>query len=128
MIWNEHCVDVIHYFSHSIKADESRDTQFINGAQKPEALLVFADDSDMGGGWIGILMSFGSIGDIQHRCNDMLASCQSKWGFERKYDIFGWKGEQLLGEKERQMGSAVQRRGVHRRCRRSAEWKEEHQI
>jgi len=39
----KHDVDVIHFISHLISANESRNTQFINGAKKLEALLVFAD-------------------------------------------------------------------------------------
>jgi hypothetical protein len=39
----KHGVDVIHSISHFISANESRNTQFINGAQKLEALLVCAD-------------------------------------------------------------------------------------
>jgi len=39
----KHGADVIHSISHFIRANESRNTQFINGAKKLEALLVFAD-------------------------------------------------------------------------------------
>jgi ABC-type uncharacterized transport system ATPase subunit len=39
----KHGVNVIHSISHLIRANESRNTQFINGANKLEALLVFAD-------------------------------------------------------------------------------------
>jgi len=39
----KHGVDVIHSITHLIRANESRNTQFINGAKKPEALLEFAD-------------------------------------------------------------------------------------
>jgi len=42
MISIKHGVDVIHYFSHLIRANGSRNTQFITGAKKLEALLVFA--------------------------------------------------------------------------------------
>ena len=41
----KHGVNVIHSISHLIRANESRNTQFINGAKKLEALLVFADYS-----------------------------------------------------------------------------------
>jgi len=64
MISNEHGVDVIRYSSLSIRADESRNTQFIKGAKKLQALLVFADDSYMVSGSNRIPMSFGSICDI----------------------------------------------------------------
>jgi len=40
-----HGVDVIHSISHLSMANKSRNTQFINGAKKLEALLVFADYS-----------------------------------------------------------------------------------
>jgi len=36
-------VNVIQYFSHPIRANERRNTQFINGAKKLEVLLAFAD-------------------------------------------------------------------------------------
>jgi hypothetical protein len=36
-------VNVIHSISHLIGSDGSRNTQFINGKKKQEALLVFAD-------------------------------------------------------------------------------------
>jgi len=39
----KHDVDVIHSISHLFRANESRNTQFINGAKKLEALLVFVD-------------------------------------------------------------------------------------
>jgi len=39
----KHGADVIHSISHLIGANESRNTQFINGAKKLEALRVFAD-------------------------------------------------------------------------------------
>jgi len=35
--------NVIHYFSHLIRANESGNTQFINGAKKLQALLVCTD-------------------------------------------------------------------------------------
>jgi hypothetical protein len=41
----KHGVDVIHSISHLIRANTSRNPQFINGAKKLEALLVFADYS-----------------------------------------------------------------------------------
>jgi methylaspartate ammonia-lyase len=41
----KHGVDVIHSISDLFRANESRNTQFINCAQKLKALLVFADDS-----------------------------------------------------------------------------------
>jgi hypothetical protein len=41
----KHGVKVIHCTSHLIRANKSRSTQFINGAMKLEALLVFADYS-----------------------------------------------------------------------------------
>jgi len=43
MITIKHGVKGIQYFSHLISADESRNTQFINGAKKQLALLVFGD-------------------------------------------------------------------------------------
>jgi len=45
MISIKYGVNVIHYFSHLIRANESRNTQFINGAKKLEVLLVFPDYS-----------------------------------------------------------------------------------
>jgi len=41
----KHGVNVIHSISHLIRANESRNAQFINGAKKLEAVLVFADYS-----------------------------------------------------------------------------------
>ena len=46
----KHGVDVIHSISHPIRANESRNTQFINGAKKLEVLLVFADYSFLASG------------------------------------------------------------------------------
>jgi len=43
MISIKHGVNVIHSISHVIRADESRNRQLINGAQKLEDLLVFAE-------------------------------------------------------------------------------------
>jgi len=60
----KHGVDVIHSISHLISANESRNTQFLNGAKKLEALHGFADFSFLVSGWNGIPMSFGSICDI----------------------------------------------------------------
>jgi len=107
----KHGVNVIHSISHLIKANESRNTQFINGA-KLEALLVFADYSFLASGWNGIPMSFGWICDIYHWCNEMLASCESKWGYERQYNTLGWKMGTTRGKEERQMGTVVWKRGV----------------
>jgi len=45
MISIKHGVGVIHYFLHLIRANESRNTQFINGAKKLEELLLYAGDS-----------------------------------------------------------------------------------
>jgi len=39
----KHGVNVIHSISHLIRANKSRNIQFINGGKKLEALLVFAD-------------------------------------------------------------------------------------
>jgi len=50
MISIKHGVDVIHSISHLIRANESRNTYFINGAKKLEALLVFADYSYLASG------------------------------------------------------------------------------
>jgi len=41
----KHVVNVILYISHLFRANKSRNTQFIKGAKKLEALLVFADYS-----------------------------------------------------------------------------------
>jgi len=46
----KHAVDVIHSISHLIRANESRNTQFIHGAKRLEALLVFADYVLLGSG------------------------------------------------------------------------------
>jgi len=46
----KHGFDVIHSISHLIRANESRNTQFINGARKLEALLVFTDYSFLASG------------------------------------------------------------------------------
>jgi len=46
----KHVVDVIHSISHLIRANESRNTQFINGAMNLEGLLVFADYSFLASG------------------------------------------------------------------------------
>jgi len=46
----KHGVDVIHFIPHLITANEYRNTQFINGAKKLEALLLFADYSFLASG------------------------------------------------------------------------------
>jgi len=46
----KHGVDVIHSISHLIRANKSRNTQFINGSKKMEVLLVFADYSFLASG------------------------------------------------------------------------------
>jgi len=43
-------VNAIHYFSHLIRANESRNTQSINSPKKLEQLLVFADYSYLASG------------------------------------------------------------------------------
>jgi len=43
MISNKCGVDVIQYFYHFIRANESRNTKFTNSTMKLEVLLVFAD-------------------------------------------------------------------------------------
>jgi len=52
--WNdistEHSLNVIHRISHLIRADKRRNTQFIHGAKKLEALLVFLNDSGLASG------------------------------------------------------------------------------
>jgi len=50
MISINHGANVIHNFSHLIRADKSRNTQFINGAKKLEGLLLFADYSLLASG------------------------------------------------------------------------------
>ena len=60
----KHGVDVINSISHPIRASESRNTQFINGATKLEAVHVFAYYSFLVSGGNGIPMLFGSICDI----------------------------------------------------------------
>jgi len=57
-------VNAIHYFSHHIRADESRNTQFMNSAKKLEALLAFANNLYLVGGWNLIPMLFSLICDI----------------------------------------------------------------
>jgi len=57
-------VNGIHSISHLIRANECRNTQFINSAKKLGALLVFADYLFLASGGNGIPMSFGSICDI----------------------------------------------------------------
>jgi hypothetical protein len=46
----KHGVDVIHSISHLIRANECRNTQFINSPKKLETLLVFADYSFLASG------------------------------------------------------------------------------
>jgi hypothetical protein len=43
MILIKHVVDAIHHFSNHIRANESRNTQFINGAKMVDMLLGYAD-------------------------------------------------------------------------------------
>jgi len=90
MIAIKHGVNVIHCISNLVRAYESRNTQFIISPKKLEALGVFADYLYLacGRNWYPIL--FDSICDIYPRCNEMLASCEFKWAFERQWS-FGWK-------------------------------------
>jgi len=46
----EHSLNVILSISHLIRADKRRNTEFINGAKRLEALLVFPNDSGLAGG------------------------------------------------------------------------------
>jgi hypothetical protein len=50
--WNaiEHSLNVIQQNSHLIRADKHRNTEFIHGAKKLEALLVFPHDSGLASG------------------------------------------------------------------------------
>jgi len=50
MISIELSLNLRHYFSHLIRADKLRNTQFINNAKKLEALLVFPNDSGLASG------------------------------------------------------------------------------
>jgi len=93
MITAKHAVKVIQYFSHLIRANETWNTQFINNANPLEALHVFPDDSYLMSGWNWIQMLFASICDIYQRWNEMLARCESRWEYERQYDIYWWKKE-----------------------------------
>jgi len=60
----EYDVNYIYYISHLSRGDEHRNTQFINGAKKMEALLVFADNVSLLSGRNWTPMLFGSIWDI----------------------------------------------------------------
>jgi len=64
MISIKRSLNVIHEISHLVRANEPRNTQFINGAKKMEAHHVFPNDSSLGCGWMWIGMAFGSIYDI----------------------------------------------------------------
>jgi hypothetical protein len=50
MISINHGVDAIHFISHLIISNESRNPQFINGAKKFNVILVFADYSYLASG------------------------------------------------------------------------------
>jgi len=91
MISRTQSVNVIHYVTNLIRADTCGHAKVINSTQKHETLSEFADFSYMvcGRNWIAI--SFGMMCDIYQRYNEMLASCESEWGFEREYDIIKWK-------------------------------------
>jgi len=45
MISIKYGIDIIRYFSHLVRAHESRNTQFINSAEKLEKLPEFVDNS-----------------------------------------------------------------------------------
>jgi hypothetical protein len=47
MISIEHSVNVIHSISPLLRADKSKNTQFINGTKKLRALFVFPGDSGL---------------------------------------------------------------------------------
>ena len=79
MISSQHLVAVFDYIPYRIQADKSSNTQFNNSVQKSTVLLASPDNLNLAGGWNWILMYFGSICDIQQRCNEMLATCKSKW-------------------------------------------------
>jgi len=64
MICIKHSLNVIQFISNLIRAENRRNTQFINGAKELEALLVFPNESGVVSGLNWIPMSFGSICDI----------------------------------------------------------------
>jgi hypothetical protein len=74
MISIEYSLNVIHQISHLTRADKRRNTQFIDGAKKLEALLVFPNNSGLASGRYCIPMSFGSICDIYRVGIERLAS------------------------------------------------------
>jgi len=73
MIPIKRCVDVIHHFSHLIRANECKNIQFINGARKVEVLILFAEYLSLARGSSGICMMFGSSCKILQRCNEILS-------------------------------------------------------
>jgi len=91
MISIVHCVNVIHYIPHLIRANQSRSTEYINSGKKLEVQRVFVGNSCLASWWNWFPMIFGWIGDIWYRWNEMVHGCKCKWEFERQYDIFGWK-------------------------------------
>jgi len=64
MIWINHGVNVVHYFSHLIRANESRIIQFINGAKTLEVFIGFDVYTYPPSWWNWIPMSSGSICNI----------------------------------------------------------------
>jgi len=82
MISIEHRLNVIDWSCHLIRADKCRNTQFISGAKKLEALVVFPNDSSQAGGWDWIPMTFGSICIIWNAAIEWLARGKSKWSFK----------------------------------------------
>jgi len=86
----KHGVNVIHSICSLIRANESRNTQFIKDPKMLEALLVLADYSYLASAWNWIPLSCGSIRYMWQRRNEALASCESKRAFEMQW-LFGWK-------------------------------------
>jgi len=112
-----------HYPLHPIRADKSRNTQFIDGGKKLEVLLVFTEYLYLASGWNWTSMWFGSMCDIKQSSNEMLASCESEMNIRSKgNDYTDITGEQPPGKEACQMECAELKRAVHSRCWRSVEW------
>ena len=66
----KHGVNVIHYFSHLIRANETRNKQFINTPKKLKALYEITDYWILAISWNWIPMVFSVICDILQKCNE----------------------------------------------------------
>jgi len=112
-------INIIHCFSHPIRADESWNTQCINAAMILEAHNVVAENSYLASGWNWITVSFDSICNMWQWFNDVFGGYEAKWRVQRQNDTFRWK----RGVTTRKNRALNWKRGIQRKSWRGVQWK-----